>query len=75
MVELNTTNKLETTIEFNIANVNNLLKHVFFYQEKQLQDACVSLLLANRKAFCLLRLILVNVKGEDTKILLNLELL
>jgi hypothetical protein len=33
------------------------------------------LLPANRKAFRLLRSILVNVKGEDTEILLNLELL
>ena len=73
IVELITT-KPEITIKSNIANVNSSLKHVSFYKEKHLQDAQVTLPPANKKAFRLLRSILVNVKGEDTKILLDLEL-
>jgi len=66
---------VESTVESNMANIDNSPnKHVSFYQEKQLQDARVTLLPVNRKAFRLLRSILVNVKGKDTKIILNLEL-
>jgi hypothetical protein len=63
--------KPKTTIEANMANVSP--KHVSFYQE-QSQDARVTLPPANKKAFRLPRSILVNVKGEDTKILLNPKL-
>jgi hypothetical protein len=71
--EQNTTDTIEpeTTIEANMANVSP--KHVSFYQE-QSQDARVTLPPANKKAFRLPRSILVNVKGEDTKILLNPKL-
>jgi hypothetical protein len=65
------TTKPEATIESNMANINTS-KSVSFYQKSQ--DARITLPPANRKAFRLLRSILVNVKGEDIEILLDLKL-
>ena len=72
-VEL-TTIEPEIIIESNMANIDSLLKYVSFYKDKHSQDARVTLPPANKKAFRLLGSILVNVKGKDIKILLDLKL-